>query len=348
MLRFAATRFRNAVRLAAFFAACGTAGASAAEPAVSHVFAGALASAQQRCVKIYGAAAGAEAGYATGVIVSNDGLILTAHGIYLAGSAIRVVTPDGETHLAKILRRGEPLQSVLLKIDAKTPAWFELPRKPVVQQGDWVLSVSNLFQVADGKEELSVNLGVVSLRTPIEARHRTQDSPYQADALLVDAITSNPGAPGGAVVDADGTLVGMIGKILESTNTNTRINYAVPADLLYAFVHEQTGDVAIAKPAPPDSASSGQRISLGVRPFLLSGKRSPAYIDSVVPGSPAARAGLKKDDLVMAIGGDTVKDIRDYEQAVARLRPGVEVTFLVKRKQDILELKVTPDAERGK
>jgi serine protease Do len=348
MRTFTASLSWYAIALAAMLTASATTSTVAAEPVVGHVFQDALAAAQQRCVKIYGAAAGAEVGYATGVIVSSDGLILTAHGIYLAGSAIRVVTADGVTHQATIVRRSEPLQSVLLKIDAKTPAWFDLPKKPAAQQGDWVLSVSNLFQVADGKEELSVNLGVVSLRTPIEARHRTQDSPYQADALLVDAITSNPGAPGGAVVDADGKLVGMIGKILESTNTNTRINYAIPADLLYPFVHEQTGDVAIVKPAPSEAASSAQKASLGIRPFLLSGKRSPAYIDSVVPGSAAARAGLKKDDLVMAIGGDSVKDVRDYEGAVARLRPGVEVTFLVKRKQDILELKVTPEAERAK
>jgi S1-C subfamily serine protease len=312
-----------------------------------NVFADALTTAQQRCVKIYGAAAGAEVGYATGVIVSPDGLILSAHGIYLAGAAIRVVTPDGVTHQATIVRRSQPLQSVLLKIDAKTPAWFELPKKPAIQQGDWVMSVSNLFQVADGKEELSVNLGVVSLRTPLEARHRTQDSPYEADALLVDAITSNPGAPGGALVDADGRLVGMIGKILESKNTNTRINYAIPADLLYPFVHQATGDVAISRPTPA-TTSTGQKAVIGIRPFSLSGKRSPAYIDSVLPGSPAARAGLKRDDLVMAIGGETVKDVREYERAVAQLRPGVEVTFLVKRKQDILELKVTPDAERPK
>jgi serine protease Do len=312
-----------------------------------NVFSDAVAAAQQRCVKIYGAAAGAEVGYATGLIVSADGLILTSHGIYLAGAAIRVVTPDGVTHQATIVRRSDPLQSVVLKIDAKTPNFFELPKKPAVQQGDWVISVSNLFQVADGKEELSVNLGVVSLRAPIEARHRTQDSPYDADALLVDAITSNPGAPGGALVDADGKLVGMIGKILESKNTNTRINYAIPADLLHAFVHDQSANVAVPTPKPATLPGS-QKPILGIRIFVLSGKRSPAYVDSIHPGSPAARAGLKKDDLVMAIGGETVKDIREYERVTAQLRPGVEVTFLVKRKQDILELKLTPDADRPK
>jgi S1-C subfamily serine protease len=57
---------------------------------------------------------------------------------------------------------------------------------------------------------------------------------------------------------------------------------------------------------------------------------------------------VKKDDLIMAVGGETVKDIRQYEQVAAQLRPGVEVTLLVKRKQDILELKLTPDAERPK
>ncbi len=305
------------------------------------VFADALTYAHPRCVKLYGAGTNVEAGYATGLLVSDDGLILTAQGIYLAGDRLRAVLSDGSTYDTKLVRRSEPLQAALLKIDAKTPEYFPLPKEPIGEKGDWVLAVSNLFKVAANKEQLSANLGVISLRTRVDARHRTQDVPYDAEMLLVDAITSNPGASGGAVIDMDGRLVGMIGKLLESKNTNTRINYAVPADLLYKFVRNEPLEVAT---NPPPSTGNG-KASLGVRMFTLAGKRSPAYVDRIVPGSPAAKLGLKRDDLIMRIDGETVKDLRDYERIIESLRPGVEVTMIVKRKQDVLSLQITPVAE---
>lgn len=304
-----------------------------------NVFSKAVDAAQQRCVKIYGAGSGPEAGYATGVIVSDDGLILTAQGIYLVGNRIRVVLPDGKMHTAKIVRRSERLQSVLLKIKAATPTYFDLPKTPTAHKGDWVLAVSNLFKVADGKEPLSVNLGVVSLRTKIEARHRTQDVPYVDEVLLIDAISSNPGASGGALVDVEGRLVGMIGKLLMSKSTNTRINYAVPADLLYGLVHGDGAQVANPSRTPAGKAE------LGIRLFMLSGKRSPAYIDRVVAGSPAKQAGLRPDDLIISIGSRPVRSIRDYEKIAATLKGGEEITLVVKRRRKIVLIKITPTTE---
>jgi serine protease Do len=306
------------------------------------IFADGLSYAQARCVKIYGAGTRVEAGYATGLVVSKDGLILTAQGIYLAANRLQVVMPDGGTHEATIVRRSEPLQTVLLQIDAKTPEYFDLSNEAVGEKGDWILAVSNLFKVAANNEELSANLGVISLRTRVNARHRTQDVPYDADMLLLDAITSNPGASGGAVIDMDGKLVGMIGKLLESKNTNTRINYAVPVDLLYKFV---ANEPLTPPKAPPSSTAGNGKASLGIGVFTLGGKRSPAYVDRVVPGSPAAQLGLKKDDLVMQLNGEAVKDLRDYERILAELQPGVEVTIIVKRKRDVLSFQITPAGE---
>src|SRR5207237_2339300 len=134
-----------------------------------------------------------------------------------------------------------------------------------------------------------VNIGVLSLRLPIDARRGVQDSPYQAEAILYDAITSNPGAEGGAVVTADGKLVGMIGRVIESKSSGTRLNYAVPADLLAKFVSGEESP-----PVTPTS-NSAVKADLGIRLFALGGRRGPAYIDRVTPGSPAASAGLKTD-----------------------------------------------------
>ena len=306
---------------------------------VSSIFAGANQIAQQRCVKIFGAGIGRVEGYGTGILVSGEGHILTASGVMLSGERIFVGLPDGSRVQAKVERRSQNLQAAILKIEAKTPNYFDLAAGSTAQQGDWVLGVSNCFKVADGREQLSVNLGVVSLRTSLDTKRGVQDVPYTGDVLLIDAITSNPGAPGGAIVDIDGKLVGMIGRILESTDTGTRMNYAVPTDLLAKFY----AGVPLDGEAPVARDPAMGEIHVGIRVFSLGiGSKALAYVDRVSPDSPGEKAGLRPDDLIVAIGPQTVHDIREYKKIVAQLTPGEEIVFLVKRKNDLVELPLTP------
>jgi S1-C subfamily serine protease len=308
-------------------------------PQLDGAFADAVTLAQKRTVKIYGGAIGRSPGYGTGLVVSSQGDILTANGVYLAGQNLRVTLPDGTTHEATVTRRSQELQTALLKIDAPTPDFFDLATVTPAEQGDWILTVSNAFKVADGSEPLSVNIGVLSLRMKLDARRGFQDFPYSADVLLYDAITSNPGAAGGAVVTADGKLVGMIGRVIEAKSTNTRLNYAVPVDLLGKFVR---GEEA----APTVTGSSGNKADLGIRLFSLGGRKAPAYIDTVVPGGPAALAGLKTDDLIVTIGGQVVRDAGDFRRLAESLPIGQEVVVEVKRKNELLGVRIVPVAEK--
>jgi serine protease Do len=312
---------------------------AAESPAIDSAFADAVAFAQKRTVKIYGAGIGRSPGYGTGLIVSASGEILTAQGVYLAGDNLRVTLPSGETHQATIVRRSQEFQTALLKIEAKTPDYFDLAAPAAAEMGDWVLAVSNAFKVADGAEPLSVNIGILSLRTKLDARRGLIDFPYEADALLYDAITSNPGAAGGAVVTAEGALVGMIGRVIESNATGTRLNYAVPADLLAKFIR---GEEA----APAVVATPGTKADLGIRLFALGGRNSPAFIDRVLPGTPAAAAGLKSDDLVVSLAGQVVRNAGDFRRVVESLPIGREVVVEVKRKNDLISVRLAPAAEK--
>jgi serine protease Do len=306
---------------------------------VSSIFAPANKIAQERCVKIFGAGIGRVEGYGTGVLVSGEGHILTASGVMLSGERVFVGLPDGSRHQAKVERRSQNLQAAILKIEAKTPNYFDLADAGAAEQGDWVLGVSNCFKVADGTEHLSVNLGVVSLRTSLDTKHGVQDVPYTGEVLLIDAITSNPGAAGGAVVNIDGKLVGMIGRILESTDTGTRMNYAVPVDLLAKFY----AGVPLDGEAPVARDPALGETYVGIKVFSLGiGSKALAYVDRVTPNSPGDKAGLRPDDLIVAIGTQTVHDIREYKKIVAQLAPGEEIVFLVKRKNDLVELPLTP------
>lgn len=301
-----------------------------------NIFDRAVEFAQQRVVKIYGAAIGREHGYATGVLVSGEGHILTSQGIYLASSRIRIVLPDGSQHFAEVVRRDAPTQLALLKIDTETPDYFEVARESNAVTGDWVLAVSNAFKVAESTEHLSVNMGIVSMRAQLDTKKRAQDFDIDSEILIVDAITANPGAPGGALVTIDGQLAGLVGKVLESQATNTRLNYAIPVDIVARFL---AGEPTVVETAV--EVANGGPGTLGLRIFKLSGRRAPAYVDSVKPGSPADKAGLKKDDLVLTVDDEWIKNVRDYEAFAKEITAGQDYAFTVKRGLEVLQFTIT-------
>jgi serine protease Do len=317
----------------------GIVGSAHSADGIDGAFADAVAYAQKRTVKVYGGAIGRSPGYGTGLVISDKGDILTASGVFLAGQNLRVTLPDGTTHEATLVRRSQELQTALLKIEAPTPDHFDLSEVATMEQGDWILTVSNAFQVAEGAEPLSVNVGVLGLRMKLDARRGFQDFPYEGEVLLYDAITSNPGAAGGAVVTAEGKLVGMIGRVIEARSTNTRLNYAVPVDLLAKFAK---GD----KQPSLTVAPTGAKADLGIRLFALGGRRAPAYIDRVLAGGPAASAGLKTDDLVVTIAGQVVRDASEFRRIVESLSVGKEVVVEIKRGNELLSVRLVPVAAK--
>jgi serine protease Do len=308
---------------------------------IDGLFADAIEYAQARTVKVYGAGAGRVNSYGSGTIVSPDGLILTMQGVYLDGDQVRVGLPDGQTEVASVLRRNRQYQLALLKVNAATPNFMELSDEPVGEIGDWVLTFSNAFLVAEREEPMSVNLGIISLATSIEATLRSGDIAYQGDLVLIDAITSNPGAGGGAVVTRDGRLVGMIGKVINSSETNTRLNYAVPSRILKQFLEDRLPDLQ-----SKASAQAGESASLGLQLFTLGGPNAAAYVDRVQPEGPAARCGLKPDDLIISLGGEKISTIRDFDAAMTRLAPGRETVIVVKRGNDLIRATLIPDKKQ--
>ncbi len=305
------------------------------------LFAAAAERAQARTVKVFGAGIGRVKGFGTGVLVSSEGHILTAYGVYLSDN-LQVVLADGSRHAAKVERSDTSLQLALLKIEAPTPEFFDLSEPARIRSGDWVLAVSNAFKVADGKEALSVTLGIASLRTRLETKRGTQDLEYSGDVLLIDFVSSYAGPSGGPVIALEGRLVVMIGRLFEAKDTNTRLNYAVPADALAAFLRNEK------QPEPPTTELAGKPGTVGVKLFgLTGGSRAPAYIDRVLAGAPAAESGLRPDDLIVSVEGEVVRNIGDYRNLEAKLLAGKAVLFVVKRGQELLQIQITPVAEEN-
>ncbi len=299
-----------------------------------------IAQSQPRMVKVFGAKAGNVEGNATGILVSAEGHLLTMQGVYLDGQSIRVILADGSEHSASVLRRNREAQLALLKINAATPKFFELSQTPVGEQGDWVIALTNAFRVADKDEPVSAMLGIISLRTWMEARLTRRDVAYQGELVVVDCITSNPGAGGGAIILPNGQLVGMVGRIIDSSETNTRLNYAVPNSKLWEFVHGESSD---GKTEPMETS---EKADLGIVIFRLGGKNNPAYIESVKRGAAAAGAALQPDDMIVSIGGQKVGNVKQYDEVLDTLRPNEEVILVIKRGKEFLRIPLTPDVRK--
>jgi len=301
----------------------------------NEVFKNAWQYALERTVKVYGATAGRVAGYASGIVVSPDGKIVTMQGVFLEGRHVRVTLPDGSTHTAAVLRRDRQHQIALLQIDASTPKYFDVDPAAVGQKGDWILALSNAFKVADGAEPLSLNVGVISLRTSIAAYLNDRDVAYKGPLVLLDTITSNPGAAGGAVVTVDHRLVGVIGKVINSSETNTRLNYCVPTSVISQLIDAPNSPPGVSPSTAEDDRRPGD---LGIKLFTLGGRRAPAYIDRVRPGSPAAEAGLKPDDLVVRLAGAKINSVAEFQQQMKSVKAGDEVIVVVTRKQQVIRI----------
>lgn len=285
-------------------------------------------------VKLYGGSIGREHGYGTGFLVSADGRILTTHSLLVAGRNVRAVLSDGREFDAEVKRVDDVRKLVELKIDGTELPHLEIRETGDLLTGDAVIAMGNWFKVAEGEEPVSVNRGILSLKTVLDARRLTQDVDYRGPVLVVDAITANPGAPGGPLLDLDGRCIGMLGVIVEAAATNTRLNYALPSEELLAFLGGETLSTT-SRPAGDRTGPTGEPY-LGIRVSKLGFRHVSAYVDRVALGSPAADAGIRKEDLIMAIDGKRIADVEDYERVVKDLIPGQAIQIIVKRGQQLL------------
>lgn len=334
-------RLAMAAVLAAYSVSAAAAAQDASQPLDSLV-----ADARQRVVKLYGAAVGLEKAYGSGTLISPDGQIVTALTGLLEGSSLRAVLHDGRVFSARVLKRDAVRQLAVLKIEADDLPHYAVPAAAADRPlpGDWLLAAANPFKVADGPEPVSVSFGACSGETRLTGRHRTRELPYEGPVLLTDIIISTPGSAGGALVDLHGRLVGVIGRAAISRQTNTYLNYALPADEVAAFLHEEEPP-ARPQSLVPTEAGAQRLLALGVRLFDVGGRIRPAYVERVMPESLAWSAGLRTSDLILAVGDQPVEVCDDVAESMAELQPGDAVELLVKRGDDVqmIELRL-PEA----
>ena len=335
----------------------------------------------QKLVKLFGAGGFSRLNnFGTGIIISPDGHILTVASQLLDTSDLVVHLYDGRRLRAQVLALEPELDAAIIKIRVEgkkieEPTGLDLPyydfaeaaKRPPAEVGDWVLALSNTFEIALRDEPLSLQRGVVMAFTKMAGRRGVFDFPYTGDVYVVDAITNNPGSAGGALINRKGELLGVIGREIKNSQSDTWMNYAIPLTAKVEIKEtvkvkdkdgkekdeEKTRLVTMTEFVTKGMKGEYQTVKKD-RTILGEGgysgiifipdvlERTPAYVEDVVPGSPAAKAGLRPDDLISFVDGEPVVSIKTWNTWLRKnTRPGTALRIEVRRGESLQPIVLT-------
>jgi serine protease Do len=257
-------------------------------------------------------------GLGSGVVVSNDGYLLTNHHVIDNATDIKVEFADGRTFTAKLVGSDQASDLALLKIDAANLRPLTLGDSDAVQVGDIVLAVGNPLGIGQ-----TVTSGIVSAK----GRSTGVGGGSYEDFLQTDAPI-NQGNSGGALVNTQGELVGINSQILSVSEGNIGIGFAIPANMARHVMDELKSEGRVRRAqlgVVVQPVTSDMAASLG-----LSETRG-AIVSSIESGSAAEHAGLKRGDVIVSFNGQPVTDYNALRNRVADAKPGSNASVGIMR-----------------
>lgn len=303
-----------------------------------------VSSSQQSVVKLFGAGVGNLDSYGSGVLITQHGHVATVWNHLVNTGFLTAVTADGHRYSVQVVGTSLDHDLAILKLDSDESESFpfvDWKSGKSASPGDSVFAFSNVYHVATGNEPVSVMHGVVACETPLVAGLGRWKFPVKSPVYLLDAVTNNSGAAGGLLTTSSGIPLGLLGREIRHRETEMWVNYAVPwKTLAPAITAILEGRRLESTKGNEDKLMVSDRrltseFGLTVLPGIL--EKTPAYLDRIIPKSPAAAAGLARGDLVLMVNDDVVQSVDDLRAALAKHRKGQRVTVTVNRR-DALEV----------
>ena len=265
-------------------------------------------------------------GAGSGVIISQDGYIVTNNHVVGQADEINVKLNDGREFKGRIIGTDETTDLALVKIDAKDLPAIKIGNSDNLKLGQWVLAVGNPFNLTS-----TVTAGIVS------AKARTLGANGVESFIQTDAAI-NAGNSGGALVDERGELVGINSMIYSQTGSYAGYGFAIPTTIMNKVV----ADLKV--------YGTVQRAILGVQGQdvdkyidLEKGKGNTpelgtvkgVYVAKITDGSAAEEAGLEQGDVITKIGEKEVGKMSELQEQIAQHKPGdkVKITYLRNKKE---------------
>jgi serine protease Do len=266
-------------------------------------------------------------GLGSGVIITKDGYILTNNHVVDGAKEVKVTLEDGHEYTAKVVGRDAKTDLAVIKVDAKNLPTVPMADSDKVQVGDVVLAIGNPFGVGQ-----TVTKGIVSATDRGNVGIEAYENFIQTDAAI------NPGNSGGALVDIQGRLIGINTAILSRSGGSQGVGFAIPSDIARHVME------SLIKNGHVTRGYLGVMIQ-NVTPALAQEFKlrdaKGALIGDVVDGGPAARAGFKPGDVIVAFNGKSVRDSRHLQLTVADTQPGATVPVEILRNGEKRTLHVT-------
>jgi len=291
---------------------------------------------------LFGSRRGVQSSLGSGVIVSQDGYILTNNHVVAGESGvldaanlpeITIALGDKRELRAEIIGVDPATDLALLKVDARGLHTIPWGDSSTLKVAEWVLAIGNPFQL-----DQTVTLGIVSA-----VGRRVGISAYE-DFIQTDAAI-NPGNSGGALINARGELVGINTAIYSQSGGYQGIGFAVPSNLarrvmneLIAFGEVRRGDIGYVELAPVTTHVAEQLGAPGAHGALIA---------RMARTSIAYRAGLEPGDIVVAFNGQPVEDAAQLTRLIQDAKIGSTATFRVIRAGREIDIKVPIQSSAG-
>jgi Do/DeqQ family serine protease len=255
----------------------------------------------------------------SGVIVGDEGVIVTNNHVVEAGDQFRVVLSDRREYPATLVMADSRSDLAVLRIDAPgvTFPTLTFADTRTMQVGDLVLAIGNPFGVGQ-----TVTSGIVSALARTDVGVSDYASFIQTDASI------NPGNSGGALVDMRGRLIGVNTMIFSKGGGSNGIGFAIPAEMVKRVVDAAVNGGTLVRPW---IGAKGQGVDSAAAAALGLDRPQGVLISEIYPGGPAARAGLKKGDLVLSIDGREVYDEKGLKFVAATKAAGETVSLVLQR-----------------
>lgn len=277
-------------------------------------------------------------GSGSGVIISNDGYIVTNNHVVADADELTVTLNDNKEYSARIIGTDKTTDLALIKIDGKNLPAITIANSENIKVGEWVLAVGNPFNLTN-----TVTAGIVSAKGRSLYQNGVE-SFIQTDAAI------NPGNSGGALVNTRGELIGINAMLYSQTGSFSGYGFAIPTSIMNKVVDDlkkygtvqravigiQGSDVKNYVDAQKDQ---GKDIDLGTMEGI--------YVAKVTEESAAEEAGLKEGDIITAIDGKEVNKMADLQEYLAKKRPGDKVSISYLRDKKKSTKTVTLKNEQG-
>ena len=278
-------------------------------------------------------------GSGSGVIIREDGYIVTNNHVIEGADKIQVTLNNNQTYDAVLVGTDPATDVALLKIEANGLPTIPFGDSDKLRLGEWVIAIGSPYNLRS-----TITAGIVSAKgrsMPNTSGEFRIESFIQTDAAV------NPGNSGGALVDKRGNLVGINTAIISQTGSYAGYSFAVPSNMVKKIVGDLI-DFGSVKRAI--LGITMQEITDKIADELKLSSRNGVYIVEVSKGGAADKAGIKEGDILLTIDDVKVTNFATVQETVSRFSPGDETTVIVFRDGKEIELDVVfmgADQENG-